>query len=290
MTSFFIFFFWVLHFSFGESVETDLFEDIEDDVVETATTDAFGSLSLGHNLSTNNRTLRKGQWSLGTLYAGYGLTDNWTVGTSTFVTLQFEMFNLMSRYKIPLSSTQTLGFDVAYFKTFGGKAYQYKYCSEFQQVEESFVCTWESTSPVGYDGFLMEAISSKLTYSQQMSSRYRFNTTLSYFYYFDDRMPFSFRMDPANSDPFTVNLTSLNEIKLSEKLYLNLEGGFWGLNYEYLYYHTGISLGIQNKQGLVAIGVSTTFSPTFPKEQAKQFVSYDSRQSIHPEIQMQLFF
>ena len=25
----------------------------------------FGSLSIGHNLSTNSRTLEKGQWSLG---------------------------------------------------------------------------------------------------------------------------------------------------------------------------------------------------------------------------------
>lgn len=271
---------------YGQSIDAD-FSDIED----TAQSDDFGSLSIGHNLSTNNRTLNEGQWTLGTLYNAYGITDNWNVGTSTFVVLQFAMLNLMTRYTIPIDDKQKIGFDFAYFKTFGGSEVKNIYCTTYtENPDGSIDCLESQDFGTTYDGFLMEAVSGKITYSNQLRSNYRFNTTLSYFYYFDDRMPFSFRMDPANSDPFTINLTSLNEIKLSERFYLNLEGGFWGLNYEYLYYHAGVSLGIQNKEGLIAIGASTTFSPTFPVEQAKQFVGYDSRRSIHPEIQIQLFF
>jgi hypothetical protein len=272
--------------AYGQSVETE-FSDIED----SSQTDDFGSLSIGHNLSTNNRTLNEGQWTLGTLYNAYGITDNWSIGTSTFVILQFQMLNLMTRYTIPIDDKRKIGFDVAYFKTYGGSEVKNVFCDSFiTNPDGSVECTNTIDLGTEYDGFLMEAISGKITYSNQLLSNYRFNTTLSYFYYFDDRMPFSFRMDPANNDPFTINLTSLNEIKLSDRFYLNLEGGFWGLNYEYLYYHAGVSLGIQNKDGLMAIGASTTFSPSFPVAQARQFVGYDSRGSVHPEVQLQLFF
>lgn len=235
--------------------------------------DEFGSKSIGHNLSSNNNTLYDREWSIGTLYAGYGVTDDLTIGTSLFVLTEYEMFNLMTRYAWDVSFTERLGIDLAYFKTFGGEVYY----DEFEQRTY-------------YTDFIMEAVNAKFTYSNQFNNFYRFNTTLSYFYYFDERLPFSFRMDPANNDPFTINLTSLHEFKLNQNLFINLEAGLWGLNYKYLYYHTGASINLQNEILLLGAGVSTTFSPTFPSEEAREFVRYDSRYSIHPEIQMQVFF
>jgi len=103
-------------------------------------------------------------------------------------------------------------------------------------------------------------------------------------------MPFSFRMDPANSDSYTINLTSLHEFRLHETLFINYEIGFWGFNYQYPYIHTGLSLNVQKDFWLIGIGASTTFSPSFPERRARYFVGYDSRMSIHPEIELQVFF
>lgn len=245
----------------------------------------FASRSIGHNLSANNYTLRKSQWSLGTLYAAYGLAENLSIGVSPFVFLQFGMMNLMARYAIPISSKEKIGFDVAYFKTSGGNSIDRESCT---RDENSMNITCKQ---VAYrDRFMMEAFTIKATYSRVITDFYRFNSTLSYFYYLDERMPFSFRMDPANSDPFALNLTSLHEFKINKFIFINLEGGLWGLNYEYPYYHTGLTINLQTESVLVGAGVSTTFSPSFPREDAREFVNYDSRYSVHPEVQIQFFF
>lgn len=267
--------------------QTNISNAINDEIINTDTqmsleSEKFGSQSIGHNLSTNNHTLNKNQLSVGTLYLGYGVTDHFSIGTSIFVLSSYEMYNVIARYAWNTSTREKLGVDFAYFKTFGGKEHQYILCANND-------CSTMTTRPY-YTGFLMEAAALKLTYTRQISDDYRFNATLSYFYYFDDRRPFSFRMDPAKSDPFALNLTSLNEFKIKKNFYINLEGGFWGLNYRYLYYHAGISLNFQNSGGIIGIGASTTFSPTFPKDKAKTFVGYDSRIAVHPEIQLQLFF
>ncbi|MBY0385590.1 hypothetical protein K2X05_10585, partial [bacterium] len=161
---------------------------------KNTTNDNFGSLSIGHNLSTNNQTLRKNQWTIGTLYAAYGVTDEWSVGTSVFVLMDFKMFNLMTRYAVPISSKEKIGVDFAYFKTYGGKAVPTNLCDAWQVgADGSQTCVSKIQRGEYYTGFLMEAVNAKFTYSNQIFSRYRFNTTLSYFYYFDDRAPFSFR-------------------------------------------------------------------------------------------------
>lgn len=136
----------------------------------------------------------------------------------------------------------------------------------------------------------MEAAALSLTYSREIASYYRFNTSLSYFYYYDDRLPFSFRMDPRNSDPYSLSLTTLNEFRVADSLYINFEAGMWGINYHYSYFHSGLSLNLQNESGLIGVGLSATFSPSFPKHLVKTFPGYDSRFALHPEIQLQLFF
>lgn len=253
--------------------------------------DSFGSLSIGHNLSANNKTLDENQWTLGTLYTAYGINDRWSLGTSFFVLTSFKMYNIMTRYAVPISSKEKIGFDFAYFKTFGGREVLNEYClTEVGLSDDGGLICGETATFKSYSGFVMEALNSKFTYSYQVNNFYRLSSTLSYFYYFDERMPFSFRMDPANSDPFSLNISTLNEFKVDDQVFVNAEAGLWGLNYEFLYYHAGLSVGVQNNQSLVSLGVSTTFSPTFPKERAKRFVGYDSRFSVHPEIQIQLFF
>ncbi len=250
--------------------------------------DEFGSYSIGHNLSTNGRTLKKGQTSIGTLYLAHGLTEEWSIGLSPFVLHSFEMFNLMTRIGLPISKTQRFSIDLAYFKTFGGRQVRNPsgYCYQNPQTLE-VVCP----ETIGYTGFVMEAANAKLTFSQQVLSGYRLNSTLSYFYFWDDRSPFSFRMDPANPDPFTLNLTTLHEFRIMDSLFLNYEVGLWGMNYQYPYFHTGLSLGMQTFKWLISFGLSTTYSFSFPERRFKSFpAGYTSQASIHPEFEIQYFF
>ncbi len=254
---------------------------------EQTGSDSFGSYSIGHNLSTNSRTLNEGQWSLGSLYFGYGISDNFTVGTSLFVINSFKMANVMARYGFDISSNERLSFDFAYFKTFGGRVKTYPESCYFFEKSKETRCYQFSPQAVG---FVMEAINMKATYTKKILDWYRANSTLSYFYYIEELMPFSFRMDPANPDPYTINLTSLHEFRLHETLFINYEFGFWGFNYQYPYIHTGLSINVQKDFWLLGIGASTTFSPSFPEKRARYFVGYDSRMSIHPEIELQVFF
>ncbi len=248
--------------------------------------DGFESLSVGHNLSSNTRTLDENQWSLGTLYLGYGLTDQLTFGLSPFVLYQYKMNNFMLRQNFKINQRLRLGFDFAYFKTFGEEYEEITYCSYAMSIEDS-ICTQRKEHTAG---FSMEAMNLKSTLSYLIQPFYRLNTTISYFYYINEDMPFSFRMDPANNDKYALNLTTLHEFRMSKNIFINLEAGFWGLNYQYLYYHSGLTLNFQNERLLFSLGASSTFSPSFPVERARTFVGYDSRSSIHPEIQVQTFF
>lgn len=248
--------------------------------------DSFGSFSLGHNLSSNNRTLNRNQWSLGTLYVGYGITDRWTVATSLFVFSSFEILSLITRYSFELSKDSKIGMGVSYFKSLGAKI-QYRQSCFKAMANGRDIC---QSSYSYYKSFVMEALALNLTYSRQFQSYYRFSSTLNYYYYYDERLPFSFRMDPQNSDPYSLSLTTLHEFRLSGSFFVNFEAGIWGFNYQYPYYHTGLTLNLQNESGLIGVGASATVSPSFPSHLVRTFPGYDSRIAVHPEVQIQLFF
>ena len=250
----------------------------------------FGSRSIGHNLSNSGVTLKKGQTSVGTFYAGVGLSDTWTIGISPFVWNTYRMQHYGTRFAHDLNTQQRLLFAVDYFKTFGEESTSdrlwRRFCSENVYTRD---CA-RGRYPWGFTSFKMEALSFKITDSMQINPNYRMNLTASYYFYFDDEKPFSLRMDPQNSDPFAINFTSLHEFKISKNFFWNLEGGFWGLNYQYPYVHVGSTLNLQLKNMLLGGGVSSTFSPSFPAAKARRFAGYDSRASYHPEIQLQAFF
>lgn len=99
-------------------------------------------------------------------------------------------------------------------------------------------------------------------------------------------------MDPQNSDAYAANLTTLHELKLQEGVFVAFELGAWGANYVYPYVHSGATIEFQSpsKNIFVGLGVTSTFSPSFPARKARRFAGYDSRASYHPEIQVQAFF
>lgn len=240
----------------------------------------FGSRSMGHILASNASTLNKGEFSFGTLYTGYAISDSWTIVTSPFAYLAYDLFTLVSRHGHDISPTERIGFEATHYKSVNPKKETRFYDGQFQ----------EATTKTGFDTFKMEASSLKLTYSKLLFPSYRFNLTASYFYYFDEDRPFSLRMDPQNSDPFSVSITSLHEFKVANDFFISAELGSWGLNYHYPYYHVGLSLNMQRKHIYLGIGASATFNFNIPDDKLKKFAGYDSQWSIHPELQAQLFF
>ena len=97
-------------------------------------------------------------------------------------------------------------------------------------------------------------------------------------------------MDPQDSDPFAVSITSLHEFRVANNFFISAELGSWGLNYHYPYYHAGLSFNMQRKHIYLGIGASSTFNFHIPDNKLKKYVGYDSQWSIHPELQAQLFF
>jgi hypothetical protein len=232
----------------------------------------FNSRSMGHLVTSNNNTLKKGEVGIGTLYAAYGISDQWTFGTSPFAYFMFDMYNFQSRWAWKLNKDEKFGFEFEYFKTYK------KEPANYQEYGD------------GSYNFQMEAWDTKWTYTRQILPYYRFNSTASYYYYIDDTRPFSLRMDPQNSDRYAINLTTLHEFQINRNAYFNVELGLWGMNYTYPYYHVGASLDLQNDSFLFGFGMSSTFSPSFPAEKAKWFAGYDSTASFHPELQIEAFF
>lgn len=239
----------------------------------------FGSRSVGHLVTPNNNLMKKGEFGLGTLYFAYAVSDNFNLGVSPFAYSAFNMHNIMGRAAKNVSARERVGFDFAYFKTFDDR--DTRIYGSRRDVPREYQY---------YNQFKMEAWNTKFTYNNQIRDWYRLNVATSFYYYIDDERPFSLRMDPANSDSYALNLTSLHELRLSEGIYWNLEAGLWGMNYAYPYFHVGTSFGLQSESILIALGVSSTFSPSFPQENVRYYAGYDSRYSIHPEFQIQGFF
>lgn len=248
--------------------------------------DRFGSLSLGHLVTSNNNVLKAGQIEAGSLFAGVGLTNELMIGFSPFVALTYEMNNFEVRYATNVSGRERIGFDFQYFKTYGQDPSEHGDPS----LCRTNPCQIRDQYPNGFSSFKMEAWDAKVTYSALVTRDYRMSVTGSFYYYIDDERPFSLRMDPENLDPYALTLTTLHEFRLSREFYINLEAGVWGLNYQYPYIHSGFSFDYQYKSLLLGLGASSTWSPSFPVEKAKIFADYDSRLAVHPEVQVQLFF
>tara|TARA_Y100001935_G_scaffold255609_1_gene269940 strand:- start:5510 stop:6280 length:771 start_codon:yes stop_codon:yes gene_type:complete len=242
------------------SSPTNAKEDVPQSLA-AAHKEIFKSKSIGHILTPNTNVLQKGELSAGSLYLGYGATDSLTVATSPFLYLSYGMHNLFLRLSQFIDDSKRLAFELGYYKSFG-HSYQ------------------------------MEASSAKATFSIE-SPLYRFNLSTSVYSYFDDTRPFSLRMEPYNSDTYSLNLSTLHEFALRKNLFLNFEIGSLGLNYHYPYLHLGTSVAYQFEKLFVGLGASVTTAPQIPPERSQFYGSVDQtwkNSQVHPEIQLQYFF
>jgi hypothetical protein len=116
-------------------------------------------------------------------------------------------------------------------------------------------------------------------------------------YFFDETAPFSLRREPYNTDAYQVSLSALNEIRLPAGFGILVEFGMLGLNYVYPEMHYGLSVNHRSNHFLVQLGFSQTMtagtlSRLFKTNQIVSLTGGDPGYdfSMHPEVQLQLFF
>ena len=90
-------------------------------------------LLLGHNFTPTSYTLPGRKLTFGNYALAYGITDSWTIGTSPWLILSYNMPMLETKFGFCLDSfIQRLSIDANYFKTFS-------YGRSLFQQESTFV-------------------------------------------------------------------------------------------------------------------------------------------------------
>ena len=240
-------------------------------VIATAITlNCFATTPIlfGHNLAPTAETMSKGDWTVGTYYAGVGVTDNITVGLSTWMIWGYNLDNVILRFRHPFFAEE-ISHQVAYFKS-----------------NEQ----WGTR-------YVQESISYWLTYPFKFE-RYTFNTTLNYMYFWNELRPFSLRREPFNNQAQQITISTLHQFYFSETTTLQFELGILGANYVYPNLDIGASIAFRplNQKWLLQIGasVSNRYSgPLYPDNPQNLYIdSYENYAgvSLHPEVQIQYWF
>jgi hypothetical protein len=228
--------------------------------------------TFGHNMSPNSYTLNKGGCTVGPYAAACGITDDLTLGSSTWLYWNYNMYSAFFRAGYNLNSEWRASIQSAYLKTFDvGK----------------------------YLGYVMESSRSHLTLSHKRSSIITVHYNVTYEYFFDETLPHSMRREPLKNDPYQLSATALLEYEASKDYLLHYETGIHGVNYHYPQLLVGFSGGRKFKNSFLQIGVSMTGTPkayftsnrfdsSRVNSRTRNFMKYDF--SVHPEFQWQYVF
>lgn len=216
---------------------------------------------LGHNLTPTSYTIPEGHFTPGTFAVAYGITGDWSIGTSPWIIAAYNMPMIESKFGFRTDTFfQHASLDLNYFRTF-------EYGFNFYKQESTFV---------------------RLTGSHRFSETYTLHISAGHQYFFDDTKPYSLRLIPGNGSRTNLSLSTLNEFHLFAKgLGVFAEVGLMGLNYSVPWLHTGLSAFYYRNWGLFQLGVSRTVSlgrVPYYVNAGPVTVAY-----WHPEIQIQFF-
>lgn len=235
--------------------------------------------TIGHLLTPAVSTMKAGELTVGTMFAGGGLSDKVSVGTSPWMLGFYNMQNLIARYQDDPGRQKSWGAQLAYFKT-----------------DQSLGKTYD-----------MEAAGAWALYRTQIGRSHRLHLSLNYFHFMNSRVPFSLKRWSFNEkEPQGQwSLTTLQEIVTTLHTRVCLEFGVLGLNYHYPNYHFGASTAYRFDGGYIQFGLSATgyfsnmtksaynhvYNEWSANNAKMDFPSvYKNSVAIHPEIQLQLFF
>lgn len=227
------------------------------------------SFSFGHNLASTSETMLKGQTTAGTYALAYGVTDRFTIATSPWLIVGYNLNNAIARHSIPVSLDYEIGQQLAYF---------------------------ESNPNLG-SAYMMRAASYSLTWKAMMDPSYTLYVCGNYMYFWNERRPFSLRREPYNDLPYQYSVSTLHQFHISKNFLTQFEAGVLGVNYTYPFLHGGASLGYFGKTFSYQIGASVSRvghpnrwqKPSYYKDTAVEGESTEAV-SVHPEIQLQAWF
>jgi hypothetical protein len=230
---------------------------------------AKASFSFGHNLASSSETLPKGQVTAGSYALGYGVTDRFTIATSPWLYMGYNMNNMILRHSIPVNADNEIGQQLAYFDT-------YKTPTE---------------------AYIMRAASYSLTWKTVVDPSYNLYVCANYMYFWNEARPFSLRREPYNDLPYQYSISTLHQFHISKNFLTQFEAGILGLNYTYPFLHGGASLGYFGKTFSYQIGASVSRvgepnhwqKPSYTDGPAVEGESTEAM-SVHPEVQLQAWF
>ncbi|MBD66536.1 MAG: hypothetical protein CME62_15095 [Halobacteriovoraceae bacterium] len=227
--------------------------------------------TLGHNMSGNSYTLNSGDCVLSPYLSACGVTDNFMVGTSTWMYWDYNTHSLAARYSHKIDSENTLGVQSVYMKSFNTDTEYYQ----------------------------MENIRTQFILSRKIDKYMTHHYNLTYEYFYDETVPHSFRRDPLNDDAYQVSISNLFEVDYTDKYILQYEIGVHGINYFYPQILTGFSFGRRWKNAYFQFGFSANGTPrafaNLSRSDSNRKVERNSDLlrndfAIHPELQYQYYF
>jgi len=231
------------------------------------------SVFLGHLLTPTTYLPPKKTITAGTHVAAYSFTDDLMVGTSSFLLLFYNSPNIYVKYAKQISKKQRWSTQITYLKS---------------DLSLDFFNT----------AYFMEAAMGWATWSYDVTPFYTFNASLNYMYFMNEGKPHSLRREPFNDQPFQFSLTTLHDVRVSERYALASELGVLGINYEIPNIHGAVSFRYMRDNYFIQFGVSfdahvftggfdtrnyISNNPTLDASHTDEFV-------IHPEAAFHYFF
>jgi hypothetical protein len=208
--------------------------------------------------------------TVGNYILAYGLTDEVMIGTSPWLQFSYNSDNLVLRLKHPLDSESSIGQQLIYL-----------------QNDTSFGSVYEMTAFLYW-----------LTWSKKMTTFYNLNISLNTMYFWDEKIPFSLRREPYNTEVYQFSLSTLHQLSVTEKIMAQFELGVLGLNYRLPYFQLGSSFVYLEKNYSIQVGASVSLMP--PYETPYIPIGNTNRigltgenldtLSLHPEVQLQYWF
>ena len=239
--------------------------------------------TFGHNMTPNSYTLNQGDCVVGFYIAGCGVTDNFMIGTSPWLYLNYNSNTIAGRYAFNLNKHHRIGLQSLYIKS-----------------HENYT---------GFSGYIMETVRSNLTLTTYESNLLTTHLALTYEHFFDETRAHSLRRNPLNDQPYQISVTHLTEFSINDRYSIQGEWGMHGVNYHYPQLWTGFSFLFKSKNSVVQLGASMNGTATSYFSSSKQdtqgdfidnkgttFYGEDGKFlarrdfAIHPEIQWQYFF
>ncbi len=205
----------------------------------------------GHNLTPTSYTLRKGEVALGYYVVGVGITDQWTLATSPWMDVVYNMPMVDSKYSWN-----------------GGSVFQ-------QMAVEGM---YFHSLPFFWNWIDQKSIFLRLTGSHRFVSYYTAHLSVGAQYFFVRNRTYSLHLEKTDS---TLSLSSLHEFHVWGPFGFFFELGMLGLNYGNPRIHMGLSLFARWSWGLIQVGESSS-QQSARNEYGKRYSTY------HPEVQLQV--